>query len=73
MFEPLEQEFELDYVDGRQLFVGLVSEVSFDTTKTSGEITLTFETTELPFFESIGYSTDLESDNDLEKWSVRTE
>ncbi|GBS35817.1 TPA: phage tail domain-containing protein [Staphylococcus aureus] len=70
MFEPLEQEFELDYVDGRQLFVGLVSEVSFDTTKTSGEITLTFETTELPFFESIGYSTDLESDNDLEKWSV---
>ncbi|WP_462131408.1 phage tail family protein, partial [Staphylococcus aureus] len=70
MFEPLEQEFELDYVDGRQLYVGLVSEVSFDTTKTAGEFTLTFETTELPFFESIGYSTDLESDNDLEKWSV---
>lgn len=70
IFEPLNQEFELDYVDGRQLLVGLVSEVSFDTTQTSGEFTLTFETTELPFFESIGYSTDLESDNDSEKWSV---
>ncbi len=31
------QAFELDYVDGRQLFVGLVSEVSFNTTQTSGE------------------------------------
>lgn len=30
------QAFELDYVDGRQLFVGLVSEVSFNTTQISG-------------------------------------
>ncbi|HCV8659490.1 TPA: phage tail family protein, partial [Staphylococcus aureus] len=64
------QAFELDYVDGRQLFVGLVSEVSFDTTQTSGEFSLSFETTELPYFESVGYSTDLESNNDPEKWSV---
>lgn len=64
------QAFELDYVDGRQLFVGLVSEVSFNTTQISGEFSLSFETTELPYFESVGFSTDLESDNDPEKWSV---
>lgn len=70
MFEPLDQQFNLDYVDGRQLYAGLVSEVSFDTTRTSGEFTLTLETTELPYFESIGYSTDLESNQNMEKWSV---
>ena len=53
-------EFELDYVDGRQLFVGLTSNVSFDTTKTQGTFTLDFETLELPYFESIYYSTEIE-------------
>lgn len=61
----------MEYVDGRQIFVGLVNEVSFDTTKTSGEFTLDFETIELPYFESIGYSTDLEKESgNLNKWGI---
>ncbi|WP_218085803.1 phage tail family protein [Staphylococcus epidermidis] len=71
IFEPKEQSFELEYVDGRQILVGLVNEVSFDTTKTSGEFTLDFETIELPYFESIGYSTDLEKESgNLNKWGI---
>ncbi|AKS69754.1 phage tail protein [Staphylococcus schleiferi] len=67
------QEFELEYVDGRQIYVGLTSQVSFDTTKTSGDIVLTFETVDLPYFESIGYSTDLEQSPYMEKWAVPDE
>ena len=70
-FAPQKQEFELEYVDGRQIKVGLVNDISFDTTQTSGEFTLEFETTELPYFESIGYSTDLEKeDGNLNKWGI---
>lgn len=72
MLDPL-YEFELEYVDGRQIYVGLVSEVSFDTTKTTGNISLEFETLELPYFESIGYSTDLEKSNGLGLWSIATD
>lgn len=71
IFQPKEQKFELEYVDGRQIHVGLVNEVSFDTTKTSGEFTLEFETVELPYFESIAYSTDLEREgSNMNKWGV---
>ena len=59
-FEPQKQEFELEYVDGKQIKVGLVNDISFDTTQTSGEFTLEFETLELPYFESIAYNTILE-------------
>lgn len=69
MFDPT-YEFELDYVDGKQLLVALVSSVSFDTTKTEGIITLEFETVELPYYESIGYSTDLEKGNNLGLWGI---
>lgn len=69
-FDDPNHEFDLDYVDGRQIYVGLVSDVSFDTTKTSGEFTLEFETINLPYFESIGYSTDLENDPNLNLWGA---
>ncbi|MBG3873530.1 phage tail protein [Staphylococcus xylosus] len=69
MLDPT-HEFELNYVDGKQLLVALVSSISFDTTKTEGLITLEFETVELPYYESIGYSTDLESGNDLDLWGI---
>ncbi|MGY0413600.1 phage tail protein [Staphylococcus sp. mip270_02] len=69
MLDPT-HEFELNYVDGKQLLVALVSSISFDTTKTEGLITLEFETVELPYYESIGYSTDLESGNDLDLWGM---
>ncbi|WP_294582948.1 phage tail domain-containing protein [uncultured Staphylococcus sp.] len=64
------QEFELDYVDGNQLHVGLVSGVNFDTTQIAGEFTLDFETIDLPYFESIGYSTDLASSPNLNLWGA---
>lgn len=70
IFSDEKQEFELEYVDGRQIYVGLVNEVSFDTGRTSGEFTLDFETVDLPYFESIGYSTDLENGTNMEKWSI---
>lgn len=71
MFKPQKQEFELEYTDGRQIYVGLVTEVSIDTTQIAGEIELEFETIELPYFESIGYSTDFESESlSMEKWAV---
>ncbi|UXU67482.1 phage tail family protein [Staphylococcus agnetis] len=70
IFSDEVQDFELEYVDGRQIFVGLVNEVSFDTGKTSGEFTVDFETIDLPYFESIGYSTDLETDSNMEKWAI---
>ncbi|ASN72758.1 phage tail domain-containing protein [Staphylococcus warneri] len=70
-FAPQKQEFELEYVDGRQIKVGLVNDISFDTTQTSGEFTLEFETLELPYFESIAYNTILEKeDGNLEKWGI---
>lgn len=72
MFDPI-HEFELDYVSGKQLFVALVSSVSFDTTKTEGTILLEFETIELPYYESIGYSTDLEKDNDIGLWGMNND
>ncbi|UEX89685.1 phage tail domain-containing protein [Staphylococcus ratti] len=70
VFASESQKFEMEYVDGRQIYVGLVNEVSFDTGKIGGEITLEFETINLPYFESIGYSTDLERDPNMEKWAV---
>ncbi|WP_194750308.1 phage tail family protein [Staphylococcus chromogenes] len=70
IFSEEKQEFELEYVDGRQIYVGLVNEVSFDTGRTGGEFTLDFETVDLPYFESIGYSTDLEGDSNMEKWAI---
>lgn len=71
IFNTQPQEFELDYVDGRQIFVGLVNAISIDTTQTAGEFELEFETVELPYFESIAYSTDLESESrSVEKWAV---
>lgn len=73
-FAPQKQEFELEYVDGRQIKVGLVNEIAFDTTQTSGEFTLEFETTELPYFESIAYNTDLShEDGNLNKWGIPDE
>lgn len=71
IFEPKNQQPTLEYVDGRQIYVGLVNEISFDTTQISGEIDLEFETIELPYFESIGYSTDLEKEtNNINKWGA---
>lgn len=71
IFEPKNQQPTLEYVDGRQIYVGLVNEISFDTTQISGEIDVEFETIELPYFESIGYSTDLEKEtNNINKWGA---
>lgn len=69
IFEPKNQQPTLEYVNGRQIYVGLVNEISFDTTQITGEIDIEFETIELPYFESIGYSTDLEKVNgNINKW-----
>lgn len=69
IFEPKNQQPTLEYVDGRQIYVGLVNEISFDTTQITGEIDIEFETIELPYFESIGYSTDLEKEKgNINKW-----
>lgn len=69
IFEPKNQQPTLEYVDGRQIYVGLVNEISFDTSQITGEIDIEFETIELPYFESIGYSTDLEKVNgNINKW-----
>lgn len=75
MFESVfgnekQEDFELEYVDGRQIYVGLVNNISMDTTQLSGEIDIEFETVDLPYFESIAYSTDLEGNSNMEKWSV---
>ncbi|MCH8673940.1 phage tail family protein [Staphylococcus lugdunensis] len=70
LFSHKTQDFELEYVDGRQIFVGLVNSISIDTTKLTGEIDIEFETVDLPYFESIAYSTDLEKDPNMEKWAV---
>lgn len=71
IFEPKNQQPTLEYVDGRQIYVGLVNEISFDTTQITGEIELEFETIELPYFESIGYSTDLEKEaGNINKWGA---
>lgn len=66
-------DFNLDYVDGRQLKVVLTSPISFDTTQTTGLIELEFETVGLPWFESIAYSTELEKDPNLDFWDIDTE
>lgn len=67
-FNEPDFKFDLDYVDGRQIKVALSSSVSFDTSQTSGEFELEFETVELPYFESIAYSTELEKLPSLDKW-----
>lgn len=63
------QSFDLDYVSGKQIKLALVNEFDFDTSQLSGEIELEFETINLPYYESIGRSLDLEVDNKLGIWS----
>lgn len=57
IFEKTKNDFQLEYVDGKQIYVGLVNEISIPSQQTSGEFTLEFETIELPYFESIDYNT----------------
>ncbi|MES5812448.1 phage tail protein [Mammaliicoccus sciuri] len=63
------QSFDLDYVSGKQIKLALVNEFDFDTSQLSGEIELELETINLPYYESIGRSLDLEVDNKLGIWS----
>lgn len=58
IFNPKPQVFDLEYVDDKQIYVGLVNEISFPSEEIAGEIDLEFETIELPYFESIDYNTD---------------
>ncbi|MCS4487188.1 phage tail family protein [Staphylococcus sp. GRT3] len=53
-------EFPLNYASGMQLELHLISVGEYDTNRTSGEIEITFETNEIPFYESIGRSLQLE-------------
>ncbi len=69
-FNDLDKTFELDYTDGRQIFVGLTNAISFDSTQTSGEIELEFETIDLPYFESIAYNTELSTNPNMELWGL---
>lgn len=69
-FNDPDKTFELDYTDGRQIFVGLTNAISFDSTQTSGEIELEFETIDLPYFESIAYNTELSSNPNMEFWGL---
>lgn len=63
------QSFDLDYVSGKQIKLALVNEFDFDTSQLCGEIELEFETINLPYYESIGRSLDLEKDDKLGIWS----
>lgn len=69
-FNDPDKKFELEYSDGRQLKVGLVSPISLDSTQTSGDIELEFETIELPYFESIAYNTALSTNPNMECWAL---
>lgn len=69
-FNDPDKKFELEYSDGRQLKVGLVSPISLDSTQTSGDIELEFETIELPYFESIAYNTALSTNPNMEYWAL---
>lgn len=53
---------ENKYIGGKRFKVRMVSTLSPDQIKYSGEISIEFETTELPFAESIGTSMDLHRD-----------
>lgn len=59
IFDKPQQDFQLEYVDGKQIFVGLTTEISIPSETIAGEFTLEFETIELPYFESIDYNTEM--------------
>lgn len=63
------QSFDLDYVSGKQIKLALVNEFDFDTSQLCGEIELEFETVNLPYFESIGRSLDLQTGKNRRYWS----
>lgn len=69
-FNDPDKEFELDYSDGRQIYVGLTTGISLDSTQTTGSIELEFETLELPYFESIAYNTELSTNPNMEFWAL---
>lgn len=62
-------EFSLNYASGMQLQLRLSSVSDYDTNQTSGEIEITFETSENPYFESIGRSLHLEKLDSSFLWS----
>ncbi|WP_432368670.1 phage tail domain-containing protein [Staphylococcus chromogenes] len=63
-------EFDSDYyVSGKQYLVKLHNTIQPKQTYKKANIELEFETTELPFAESIGTSLDLEKNDKLDIWS----
>lgn len=66
--EP-DQQFDLDYVSGKQIELTLAAPISFDANQTSGTIEIELESGENPYYESIGRSLDLEKGDKLGLWS----
>lgn len=62
-------EFPLNYASGMQLELRLTNIGDYDTNQTSGEIEITFETSEKPYYESIGRSLQLEKVDSPYLWS----
>ncbi|RIM12787.1 phage tail protein [Staphylococcus chromogenes] len=60
----------LDYADGLQIPLILLSIGDFDTNLTTGEVEVNFESFGIPFFESIGTSLDLEKNMTSSLWST---
>ncbi|UXV48980.1 phage tail family protein (plasmid) [Staphylococcus aureus] len=59
----------LDYADGMQIPLVLTNISDYDTNLTTGEIEVNFESTDMPYFESIGTSLDLEKNMTSSLWS----
>lgn len=62
-------DFSLNYASGMQIELQLVNIGDYDTSQTNGEIEITFETHESPYFESIGRSLQLEKLDSPYLWS----
>lgn len=69
-FNEPDFEFNLNYASGLQLEFRLVNIGDYDTNRTSGEIELQFETSETPYYQSIGRSLNLEKLDTNYLWST---
>ncbi|WP_185160560.1 phage tail domain-containing protein [Mammaliicoccus sciuri] len=61
--------FEPNYVSGRTIKMQLTAPISFDVTELNGQIEILFETVDLPYYQSVGRSLDLESGRQSSLWS----
>lgn len=63
-------EFDVSYISGKQLKLSMINEINYDTNQTFGDFELEFETIDIPYYESIGTSIDLQNNNQNNLWST---